>query len=123
MRSGAAGLAGFRLLGLDPHKIKVVVMREDTGEDVTLSTPARALGVPSVLADTASDYQAVVYGDQLGQASGDRLPALKFARNSETALADMLTAVGPDPGGAPRLETCDLIAGDDVWNPKSLPGA
>ena len=38
--------------GSIPSKIKMVVMREDTGEDVTFKHAREALGVPVVLADT-----------------------------------------------------------------------
>jgi pilus assembly protein CpaE len=121
LRSGAAGLAGFRLLGLDPHKIKVVVMREDTGEDVTLKHAREALGVP-VYWRTPSDYQAVVTAINSGKPVVTASPRSKFARNLRQ-LADMLTAVGPGPkGGAPASKRATSLLGM-VWNPKSLPGA
>ncbi len=121
LRSGAAGLAGFRLLGLDPHKIKVVVMREDTGEDVTLKHAREALGVP-VYWRTPSDYQAVVSAINSGKPVVTASPRSKFARNLRQ-LADMLTAVGPGPkGGAPASKRASSLLGM-VWNPKGLPGA
>ena len=121
LRSGAAGLAGFRLLGLDPHKIKVVVMREDTGEDVTLKHAREALGVP-VYWRTPSDYQAVVSAINSGKPVVTASPRSKFARNLRQ-LADMLTAAGPGPkGGAPASKRSTSLLGM-VWNPKGLPGA
>ena len=121
LRSGAAGLAAFRLLGLDPHKIKVVVMREDTGEDVTLKHAREALGVP-VYWRTPSDYQAVVSAINAGKPVVTASPRSKFARNLRQ-LADMLTAAGPGPkGGAPASKRSTSLLGM-VWNPKSLPGA
>jgi pilus assembly protein CpaE len=49
LRSGSAGLAALRHLGLNLQRVKIVVMRDGTGEDVTLKH-AEALGC-HVLAD------------------------------------------------------------------------
>jgi pilus assembly protein CpaE len=121
LRSGAAGLAGFRLLGLDPHKIKVVVMREDTGEDVTVKHAREALGVP-VYWRTPSDYQAVVSAINSGKPVVTAAPRSKFARNLRQ-LADMLTAAGPGPKGGTHASKRSTSLLGMVWNPKSLPGA
>jgi pilus assembly protein CpaE len=121
LRSGAAGLAGFRLLGLDPHKIKVVVMREDTGEDVTVKHAREALGVP-VYWRTPSDYQAVVSAINAGKPVVTASPRSKFARNLRQ-LADMLTAAGPGPKGGTHASKRSTSLLGMVWNPKSLPGA
>ena len=110
------------MLGLDPHKIKVVVMREGPGEDVTLKHAREALGVP-VYWRTPSDYSGGGLRDQRGQARGDRLPALEVRQQPADELADMLTAAGPGPkAGAPASKRSTSLL-RMVWNPKSLPGA
>jgi pilus assembly protein CpaE len=121
LRSGAAGLAGFRLLGLDPHKVKVVVMREDTGEDVTLKHAREALGVP-VYWRTPSDYQAVVSAINTGKPVVTAAPRSKFARNLRQ-LAEMLGAGAPAAkGSAPASKRAGSLLGM-VWNPKGMTGA
>jgi pilus assembly protein CpaE len=59
LRSGSATLAAFRHLGLDLKKVKVVVMRDGTGEDVTAKHARETLGVP-VYWKTPSEYAPVV---------------------------------------------------------------
>ncbi len=94
-------------------KVKVVVMREDTGEDVTLKHAREALGVP-VYWRTPSDYQAVVSAINGGKPVVTASPRSKFARNLRQ-LADMLASGGSGrQGGHVRLETCELIAGDGL---------
>ena len=121
LRSGAAGLAGFRLLGLDPHKVKVVVMREDTGEDVTLKHAREALGVP-VYWRTPSDYQTVVSAINTGKPVVTAAPRSKFARNVRQ-LADMLGGSAPGAKGASvsKKRAGSLLG--MVWNPKGITGA
>ena len=120
LRSGAAGLAGFRVLGLDSHKIKVVVMREDTGADVTLKHAREALGV-SVYWRTPSDYQAVVAAINTGKPVVTSAPRSKFARNLRQ-LADMLGTSGPGAKGASASKRAGSLLGM-VWNPKGITGA
>lgn len=120
LRSGAAGLAGFRLLGIDPHKVKVVVMREDTGEDVTLKHAREALGVP-VYWRTPSDYQAVVSAINSGKPVVTAAPRSKFARNLRE-LASMLTPPAAPAKGTRASKRVNSLLGM-VWNPKGLPGA
>jgi pilus assembly protein CpaE len=116
LRSGAAGLAGFRLLGIDSHKVKVVVMREDTGEDVTLKHAREALGVP-VYWRTPSDYQAVVSAINTGKPVMTAAPRSKFARNLRQ-LAESLAGSTPGPKGASASKRASSLLGM-VWNPKS----
>ena len=121
LRSGAAGLAGFRLLGLDSHKVKVVVMREDTGEDVTLKHAREALGVP-VYWRTPSDYQAVVGAINTGKPVVTAAPRSKFARNVRQ-LADALGGGAPGAKGASSSKRASSLLGRMVWNPKGMTGA
>ena len=116
LRSGAAGLAGFRLLGLDSHKVKVVVMREDTGEDVTLKHAREALGVP-VYWRTPSDYQAVVSAINTGKPVVTAAPRSKFARNVRQ-LAESLAGGAHGPKGPSASKRASSLLGM-VWHPKS----
>lgn len=116
LRSGAAGLAGFRLLGIDSHRVKVVVMREDTGEDVTLKHAREALGVP-VYWRTPSDYQAVVSAINTGKPVVTAAPRSKFARNVRQ-LAESLAGSAPGPKGTSASKRASSLLGM-VWNPKS----
>ncbi len=116
LRSGAAGLAGFRLLGIDSHKVKVVVMREDTGEDVTLKHAREALGVP-VYWRTPSDYQAVVSAINTGKPVVTAAPRSKFARNLRQ-LAESLAGSTHGPKGTSASKRASSLLGM-VWNPKS----
>src|SRR5260370_16368841 len=46
LRSGAAGLAAFRHLGLNLQRVKAVIMREGTGQDATLTHAHQTLPLP-----------------------------------------------------------------------------
>jgi pilus assembly protein CpaE len=59
LRSGAAALAAFRHLGLEAGKVKVVVMRDGTGEDVTVKHVREVLGVP-LYWKTPNEYAPIV---------------------------------------------------------------
>ncbi|MFQ5691393.1 MAG: CpaE family protein, partial [Gemmatimonadota bacterium] len=66
LRSGAAGLATLGHLGVDVEKVRVVVMREGTGEDVTLKHARETLGMP-IHWKTPSDYPTVVAAINSGE--------------------------------------------------------
>jgi pilus assembly protein CpaE len=117
LRSGAAGLAAFRHLGVDLQKIKAVVMREGTGEDVTLRHAREALGIP-IYWKTPSDYQAVVASINDGRPVVTASPRSKVARNFHDLAETLRTvpeAAAKASNGAPSLRT--------AWIPKKLFGA
>ena len=116
LRSGAAGLAVFRQLGLNLQKVRVIVMREDTGEDVTLKHAVDTLGVP-IFWKTPSDYRAVVASINNGTPVVTSAPRSKIAKNLRQ-LAGLLTPKGEAPGSA--LGTAASLA-RLVWSPKSTP--
>jgi pilus assembly protein CpaE len=98
LRSGAAALAAFRHLGLDTKKIKVVVMRDGTGDSVTVKHARNALGLP-VYWRTPSDYQTVVASINAGRPVVSASPRAKISKNirelAEVLYGDRRTDEGP----------------------------
>jgi pilus assembly protein CpaE len=80
LRSGTAAIAAFRHLGLSLQKVKVVVMREGTGNDVTTKHAREALGLP-IHWRTPSDYPTVVASINRGTPVVTASPRSKVARN------------------------------------------
>jgi pilus assembly protein CpaE len=117
LRSGAAGLAAFRHLGINLQRVRVIVMREDSSEDVTLKHARDTLGVP-IYWKTPSDYQTLVSAINSGQPVVTLAPRSRIARNLRQ-LADMLVA--PGPTATPAKRTASLLG--LVWTPKGSPGA
>jgi pilus assembly protein CpaE len=118
LRSGAAALAAFRHLGLDLKKVKVVVMRDGTGDDVTVKHARETLGLP-VYWKTPSEYAPVVAAINNGRPVVSDAPRSKFARNVRQ-LSDMLSGDGrPSAGSTARL-SASLLAS---WPIKHFSGA
>jgi pilus assembly protein CpaE len=88
LRSGAAALAAFRHLGLDSRKVKVVVMRDGTGDSVTVKHARSTLGLP-IYWRTPSDYQTVVASINAGRPVVSASPRAKISKNIRE-LAEML---------------------------------
>jgi len=118
LRSGAAALAAFRHLGLDLRKIKVVVMRDGTGEDVTVKHAREALGVP-VYWKTPNEYGPVVAAINNGQPVVSAAPRSRFAR-SVRELADLLSGDGRPSVASPTRRSASLLAS---WPIKHFSGA
>jgi pilus assembly protein CpaE len=91
LRLGTAGLGSLRQLGIELNKVKLVLVRESTGEDVTLKQVREMFGIP-IHATIASDYSAVVTAINKGEPVVTTLPRSKVARSlrqlSQT-LADL----------------------------------
>jgi pilus assembly protein CpaE len=117
LRSGSAGLAAFRHLGLNLQRVKVVVMRDGTGEDVTLKHAQEALGVP-IYWRTPSDYPTVVSAINAGQPVVMAASRSKIARNLRELAAGLYRPAPPSRSGAVRASSFMRLA----WNPKSIPG-
>jgi pilus assembly protein CpaE len=118
LRSAAAGLAAFRHLGLNPQRVKVVIMREGTGEDVTLKHAHETLGVP-IHWRTPSDYPTVVSAINTGAPVVTASPRSKIARN----LRELAGGLFSRPGAATRpaagrSATLTRL----IWNTKGIPG-
>jgi pilus assembly protein CpaE len=119
LRSGAAALAAFRHLGLDLKKIKVVVMRDGTGEDVTVKHAREALGLP-VYWKTPSEYALVVASINSGRPVVSAAPRSKFAKNVRQ-LSDMLAGDGRPSAPSTTRRSVSLLA--SAWPIKHLSGA
>jgi pilus assembly protein CpaE len=119
LRSAAAGLAAFRHLGLNMHKLKVVVMREDTAEDVTLKHAREALGLP-IAWKTPSDYPTAVACVNAGRPIVEAAPRSQLAKN----LRQFAEAVTTGPVAASRrtaMRPASLLR--LMWTSKSSAGA
>ncbi|PYN40951.1 MAG: hypothetical protein DMD95_20495, partial [Candidatus Rokuibacteriota bacterium] len=117
LRSGAAALAAFRHLGLDSKKIKVVVMRDGTGDSVTVRHARNTLGLP-VYWRTPSDYQTVVASINAGRPVVSTSPRAKISKNLRE-LAETLCGDGRTGGGPTRKRAFLSMA----WPIKRLSGA
>jgi pilus assembly protein CpaE len=118
LRSGAATLAAFRHLGLDLRKVKVVVMRDGTGEDVTVKHAREMLGLP-VYWKTPSEYAPVVASINSGRPVVTESPRSKFARNVRQ-LSDLLSGDGRSSAPSTARRSASLLAS---WPIKHLSGA
>jgi pilus assembly protein CpaE len=119
LRSGAAALAAFRHLGLGLQKLKVVVMREGTGNDVTTKHAREALGL-SIHWRTPSDYPTVVASINRGIPVVTASPRSKVARNlrelAEQLARDRRSTAEPARGRVASL------ARRLVWTTKGTSG-
>src|SRR5262245_39819423 len=113
LRSGAAGLTVFRQLGLNMQKVRVVVMRENTGNDVTLKHATDTLGVP-VFWRTPSDYHSMVRSINKGEPVVAASPRSRIAKNLRQLAGTLMPKVEA-PGPAHR--TAAALA-RFVWNSK-----
>ena len=80
LRLGTAGIGALRHLGMDLQKVRLVLMRERTGEDVTLKQVREMLGVP-IHWKMPSDYSTVVTAINNGEPLVTALPRSKIAKN------------------------------------------
>jgi pilus assembly protein CpaE len=119
LRSGAAALAAFRHLGLDLKKVKVVVMRDGSGEDVTVKHARETLGLP-VYWKTPSEYAPVVASINSGQPVVTAAPRSKFAKNVRQ-LSDMLSGDGHLSAASAPRRSVSLLG--SAWRIKRLSGA
>jgi pilus assembly protein CpaE len=117
LRSGSAGLAALRHLGLNLQRVKIVVMRAGTGEDVTLKHAQEALGVP-IYWRTPSDYATVVSSINSGQPVVTAAPRSKIAKNLRELAGGLYRPGSPSRSGAARSPSLMRL----VWNPKAISG-
>jgi pilus assembly protein CpaE len=80
LRLGVAGLGAFRHIGLDLRKVRLVIVREDTGEDVTLKQVREMFGIP-IYWKMPSDYPTVVTAINSGKPLVTALPRSKIAKS------------------------------------------
>jgi pilus assembly protein CpaE len=91
VRAARAALAAYRALGISMQKVKVIVMREDTGEEVTAKHVKEALEAP-VFWKIPNDYVSVVAAINSGDPVVMSAPRSNVAR-SLRALGDWLGQV------------------------------
>jgi pilus assembly protein CpaE len=115
LRSGSAGLAALRHLGLNLQRVKAVVMRDGTGEDVTLKHAQEALGLP-IYWRTPSDYPTVVSAINSGQPVVTAAPRSKIARNLHELAGSLYRPASASESGPARAPSFMRL----VWNTKSL---
>jgi pilus assembly protein CpaE len=119
LRSAAASLAAFRQVGLDPKRVKPVVMRDESGEDVTVKHVRETLGLP-VYWKTPSEYGPVVTSINNGRPIVTEAPRSKVAKNFRQ-LADMLVGDARAAKASPTRRSVSLLAA--AWPLKHLSGA
>jgi pilus assembly protein CpaE len=119
LRSATAAVAAFRHLGLDLKKVKVVVMRDGTGEDVTVKHAREMLGLP-VYWKTPSEYAPVVASINSGCPVVLEAPRSKFAKNVRQ-LADLLFGDARPSAASPARRSVSLLA--SAWPIKHFSGA
>lgn len=113
LRSAAAGIGAFRTLGLGIRNIKLVVMREETGQDVTLKHVKEVLQLP-IAWKTPSDYVAVVSAINHGRPVVAASPRSKFSV-SVRELAKTLATGGAPLTEAPARRSASLL--HFAWKP------
>jgi pilus assembly protein CpaE len=113
VRAGRAALAAFRSLGINMQKVKVVVMREDTGEEVKAKHVKEALDAP-VFWKIPNDYVSVVAAINTGDPVVMAAPRSKVAR-SVRALGDWLGQASAE-GKSQQQKSFSLKR--LMWNPK-----
>jgi MinD-like ATPase involved in chromosome partitioning or flagellar assembly len=98
--------------------VRVVIMRDGTGADVTAKHARETLGLP-VYWKTPSEYGAVVASINGGEPIVSAAPRSKFAR-SVRELSDMLAGDGRVPAAPRARRSVSLLAS---WPIKHLSGA
>ena len=118
IRSSVAGLAAFRHLGISQQRMKVVLMRGDTAEDMTPKQVREALGMP-VFWTIPNDYKVVMSSINAGHPVVVTAPRSKSGK-SLRQLSEWIGHQKPvDTGHAKRGFSLKRL----VWTPKGSPGA
>ena len=89
VRSAAQGIAALKQAGIGAQKVKIAVMRLDSGQDVTVKHIRDSLGVP-IFWTAPSDYWPVVSAINNGEPVVTSAPKSKFSR-SLVELAGLVT--------------------------------
>jgi pilus assembly protein CpaE len=113
VRAGRAALAAFRNLGVNMHKVKIVVMREDTGEEVKAKHVKEALDA-QVFWKIPNDYVSVVASINTGDPVVMAAPRSRVAR-SLRALGDWLGQAAAD---VKSQQQKSFSLRRLMWNPK-----
>lgn len=92
VRAAAAGLTALRQLGLDNRKLKVVLSRADSDEEVSLRQAREALGAP-VFWRIPNDYPTVLSSINQGTPLVLSSPRTEIARNLKELSAKLKSGV------------------------------
>jgi Flp pilus assembly CpaE family ATPase len=110
LRLGTAGIAALRRLGIDLKKVRLVVMRERTGEDPTFKQVRDMFGIP-IFWKIPSDYSTVLAAINNGDPLVTAMPRSKLAKNLHQ-LSDTL----PDEEPAKPSEKRPVLLTRAFWN-------
>jgi pilus assembly protein CpaE len=116
LRSSAAALLAFRHAGVDPRKVRVVLMREDTGEDVTLKHARQALDA-AIFWRIPSDYAAVVSAINHGHPVVTASPRSRVALSVRRLCEAVTTGASRETTALKRTSLLRL-----AWSPKGSMG-
>lgn len=116
LRSSAAGLVAFRHLGVDTKKVRVILMREDTGNDVTVRDAREALDVP-IFWRVPNDYTAAVSAIDHGRPVVKAFPRSRIAVNLHRLCEGVETGVALEATTPKRASLLRL-----AWSPKGSAG-
>ncbi len=106
VRAASAGLLALRHLGIDHHKVKVVVSRADAQEEVSLRQAREALGMP-VFWRIPNDYPTVISSINQGTPFVLSAPRTEITR-SLRQLSDKLNH-GPEVRGKAKEESSSAL--------------
>ena len=118
VRSSGAALAAFRQLGLSMEKVRLVLMRDETGEDVTAKQVREALAIP-VFWKIPNDYATAVSSINAGKPFLTGAPRSRLARSIQQ-LGDWL-AQTPERKSSKDKKSFSLKR--LMWSPKGSLGA
>lgn len=104
VRSAAQGIAALKQAGISAQKVKIAVMRLDSGQDVTVKHIRDSLGVP-IFWTAPSDYWPVVSAINNGEPVVTSAPKSKFSRSlvELTGLVTKGDKRGAEPAEKPAL--------------------
>jgi pilus assembly protein CpaE len=119
IRSSIAGVAALRNLGVSQQRMKVVLMRDDTAEEMTPRHVSDALGMP-VFWKVPNDYQAVMSSINAGNPVVLASPRSKIARS----MRELSDWVGHQKPAGRHHAKRGFSLKRLMWNPReSTPGA
>jgi pilus assembly protein CpaE len=118
LRSAAGAITAFRHLGLNTARLKVIVMREGTGADVTLKHAQDTIGLP-IHWRTPSDYHTVVSAINSGEPVVTASPRSKIARSLRDLAGTLVSRPGATTRSAPGRQASLMRL---VWTTKGNPG-
>jgi pilus assembly protein CpaE len=119
LRSAAAGLAAFRRVGFDLKKVKIVIARDGTSEDVTATHVREALALP-VYWKTPNDYAAAQASINGGKPVVTTSPRSRLSKNVRQ-LSETLMGAGQKPPTSLSQRSAALLAA--AWPINRLSGA